>query len=296
MPAIANINGRIYGERDAVVSVFDHGFLFGEGVYEVMRTYRGRPFLFDQHLKRMRASAERISLTLPMSDSEVARSIADSIAAYQAGPGTGEPPTEYYIRMLVTRGIGDMTYNPSSSLAPTIVIIVKPLGPTPAEVYEQGVKVALVSVVRNHPSSLDPHIKSNNLLNSALAMQEAMRKGAFESLMRNHRGEIAECAQSNIFIIRNGRLITPPLSAGILPGITREFVLGLAPSVGVPAEEQTLRDADLFAADEAFLSVTTREIVPVVSVDDHTIGDGKPGALTRRLRAELQRRALELSR
>jgi branched-chain amino acid aminotransferase len=275
---MVNVDGRLAGERDAVVSVFDHGFLFGEGVYEVMRTYRQRPFLYEPHMRRLRASAERIALPLPASDAEIRDRIMATIAAAAL-------PAEAYIRLLVTRGVGEIGYDPANCPAPTIVIIVKPHVELPREAYADGVKVALVSVVRNHPESVNPLIKSNNLLNNALAMQEALKRGAAEALMKNHRGEIAECAMSNIFLVTNGAVRTPPITAGLLAGVTRAFVLELAAKTGTRAFEETLRDEDVAAADEMFFTSTTREIVPVVRVDDRVVGSGRPGPVTQRLRA-----------
>ena len=275
---MVNVDGRLAAERDAVVSVFDHGFLFGEGVYEVMRTYRQRPFLFEPHMRRLRASAARIALPLPTPDAEIGARIAATIAAAQL-------PGEAYVRLLVTRGVGDIGYDPALCPTPTIVVIVKPHVELPASAYAEGVKIALVSVVRNHPSSVDPLIKSNNLLNNALAIQEAQRSGAAEALMRNHRGELAECAMSNIFLVSKGEVRTPPTTAGLLAGVTRAFVLELATKAGIPTREEVLRDADLDAADEVFFTSPTREIVPVSRVDDRVIGDGRPGPVTQRLRA-----------
>jgi branched-chain amino acid aminotransferase len=278
MPTMVNVDGRLASERDAVVSVFDHGFLFGEGVYEVMRTYRHRPFLVEPHMRRLRASAARIALPIPTSDAEIGERIAATIAAAQL-------PGEAYIRLLVTRGVGEIGYDPALCPAPTIVVIVKPHTELPAASYADGVKIALVSVVRNHPSSVNPIIKSNNLLNNALAIQEAQQQGAAEALMKNHRGELAECAMSNIFLVSRGALRTPPTDAGILAGVTRAFVLELAVKAGIPTREDVLRDADLEAADEVFFTSTTRAIVPVTRVDDRAIGDGRPGPITTRLRA-----------
>ncbi len=164
-----------------------------------------------------------------------------------------------------------------------MVIIVKPLVEPPAETYERGVRVALVDVVRNHPASVNPMIKSNNLLNQALAGQEAFRRGAFEGVMRNYRGELTECTTANLFVVRNGAALTPPLESGLLPGITREFLFEVGRDVGIPVREQVLRDEDLFAADEAFLTSTTREAVPIVQVDERTIGTGSPGPVTWKL-------------
>jgi len=277
MPTMVNVDGRLSGEREAVVSVFDHGFLFGEGVYEVMRTYHHRPFLFEPHMRRLRASAERIALPIATTDAEIGGRIAATIEAAQL-------PGEAYIRLLVTRGVGEIGYDPSLCPAPTIVVIVKPHVELPAAVYAEGVKIALVSVVRNHPSSVNPIIKSNNLLNNALASQEAQRRGAAEALMKNHRGEICECAMSNIFLVTKGVLRTPPVDAGILAGVTRAFVMDLAGKAGIPTREDVLREEDLASADEAFFTSTTREIVPVSRVDDVVIGEGKPGPITTQLR------------
>jgi len=278
MPTMVNVDGRLAGERDAVVSVFDHGFLFGEGVYEVMRTYRQRPFLYDPHMRRLRASADRIALSIPTSDAEIRERITATIAAAQL-------PAEAYIRLLVTRGVGEIGYDPTSCPSPTIVVIVKPHTELAPDAYANGVTIALVSVVRNHPESVNPIIKSNNLLNNALAMQEAYRRGAAEALMKNHRGEIAECAMSNIFVVTHGAVRTPPVSAGLLAGVTRAFVLELAAKTGIRAFEETLRDEDILSAGEMFFTSTTREIVPVVRVDRHVVGTGKPGPVTQRLRA-----------
>ena len=276
MSATVNVNGRITGDRDAVISVFDHGFLYGEGIYETMRTYHRRLFLYDRHMRRLRRSARMIDLPLPFTDDQLAAQIRDTLAIATLDG-------EAYIRVLVTRGIGDLTYDLKATPDPSIVIIAKPqIDPTP-DVYENGVRVVIVDVVRNHPESVNPMIKSNNLMNSALAMQEALRSGAFEGVMRNYRGELTECTTSNLFIVKDGVALTPPLDAGLLPGITREFLFDVGKQIGVDVREQTLRDDDLFGADEAFLTSTTREAVPIVTVNDRTIGTGKPGLVTGRL-------------
>lgn len=280
-----SVNGRITAADDAVISVFDHGFLFGEGIYETLRTYNGHHFLFERHMARMRQSAEMLDLTLPFTNEELARQIVNTTAAAALGSN------EAYVRVLVTRGIGDITYDPGATPAPSVVIIVGPLHTPPPEAYADGVRIALVDVVRNHPDSVNPMIKSNNLLNSAFAHQQALRQGAFEGLMRNYRGELAECTTSNIFVVTGGVAATPPLSAGLLPGITRHFLFDIGREVGITVEERTLGDDDLLDADEAFLTSTTREIVPVVQVDDRTIGAGTPGPVTRRLLQEFRRRA-----
>jgi branched-chain amino acid aminotransferase len=276
MGATVMVNGRLSAAQDAVIPVFDHGFLYGEGVYETMRTYGSRPFLYGRHMRRLRRSASMLALDVPWSDEELAERIR---ATQQAANLDGEA----YIRVLVTRGVGELTYDPAATPAPSLVIIVKPQVDLPDDVFTRGVRVAIVSVVRNHPASVNPLIKSNNLLNSALAMQEALRAGAFEGVMRNYRGELTECTTSNLFIVKEGAALTPPLDAGLLPGITREFLFEVGPDAGVAVREQVLRDGDLLGADEAFLTGTTRGIVPIVAVDGRAIGNGQPGPITRRL-------------
>jgi branched-chain amino acid aminotransferase len=283
MPVTVNIDGRIVSEQQATVSVFDHGFLYGEGVYEVLRTYRKEPFLYEPHMTRLRQSAEQIALTVPWTDAEMHARIAATIAA-------SEIAGEAYIRILLTRGVGELVYDPAACPNPTTVMIVKPHVDSPATAYEDGVTISLVPVVRNHPASLNPRIKSNNLLNNALAMQQAVKRQAFEALMRNHRGELCECAQSNFFVVTGGVVRTAPLDAGLLAGVTRAFVLDLARALGYRTREEALFEEDLASADEAFLTSTTREIVPVVRVDAQTIGAGAPGPITRALMTEFHKR------
>ena len=285
MAATVNVNGRISGERDATISIFDHGFLYGEGVYETLRTYNGQPFLYDRHMRRLRRSADMIVLDVPFTDERLAEQINETVAAANLGS------SEAYIRVLLTRGIGELTYDPKATPNPSVVIIIKPHVDPPAEAFEKGVKVCLSPFLRNHPGSVNPMIKSNNLLNNALAMQEAMRRGGTESIMRNYRGELTECTQSNFFIVKNGVALTPPLDAGLLPGITREFVFEIGRDIGVNVREQVLRDDDLFSADECFLTSTTKELVPIVQVDDRRIGPGTPGPVTTQLLERFRARA-----
>ncbi|MAM83842.1 MAG: aminotransferase [Acidobacteria bacterium] len=279
-----NVNGTITEGAKASVSVFDRGFLFGEGVYETIRTYNRRPFLFDRHMARLRTSAARIDLTCPLSN-EVIQARID--ATIEAGFSVGDA----YIRMLLTRGVGDISYDPKACSIPSFVIIAKPHSPVPLTLQTDGVMISLVSVVRNHPGSVDPAIKSNNLLNNALAMQQAFKEGTYEALMRNYRGDLTECSQSNFFIVRDGAALTPPLAAGLLEGVTRNFVFEIGTEIGLSVREATLRDGDLRTADEAFLTSTTREIVPIVRVGQVTIGAGSPGPVTQRLLAGLRRKA-----
>jgi branched-chain amino acid aminotransferase len=277
MAATVNVNGRISPQDEVVIPVFDHGFLYGEGIYETLRTYDGRLFLFDRHMRRLRNSARLIDLTIPFTDDELAAHIHDTIAAAKLAGN------DAYVRVLITRGVGELTYDINATPKPSWVIIVKPLPSPVAEIYERGVTVALVDVVRNHPQSVSPMIKSNNLMNSALAAQQALKRGAFEAVMRNYRGELTECTQSNLFIVKNGAALTPPLESGLLPGITRELVFEIGRDADIEVREQILRDDDLFTADEAFLTSTTREVLPIVAVDDRDIGDGRPGPVTLKL-------------
>jgi branched-chain amino acid aminotransferase len=276
MAATVSVNGRISDEHEAVVSVFDHGFLYGEGVYETLRTYNRRLFLFDRHARRLRRSAAMIALDLTFTDEQL-------LAAVTATMVQASFDDEAYVRVLVTRGVGELSYDPQATPAHTLVIIVKPQVDPPAAAYRQGVSVAIVDIVRNHPESVNPKIKSNNLLNNALAMQEALRRGAFEGVMRNFRGELTESTTANLFIVKDGVVMTPPIDAGLLPGITREFIFEIGAANGIAVREAVLADDDLYGADEAFLTSTTREAVPIVKVDDRTIGSGKPGPVTNKL-------------
>lgn len=280
MQGVVYVNGQISAAADATIPVFDHGFLYGEGVYETLRTYRQAPFLFAAHMARLRRSASMIALPVPFTDDQLAAEIQITAARCDGD--------ELYIRILLTRGIGDLSYNLGATPAPSLVIIVKPLAPFPAKNYTGGIRLSLVDIRRNHPHALNPLIKSNNLLNNALAMQEAYRRGADEALMLNQAGHVVECSQSNIFIVKAGRLATPPLSAGLLPGITREFVIEIGASIGIETDERQLESADVLSADEVFITGTTREITPVNSVDETAIATGAPGPITLRLMAEFK--------
>jgi len=283
------VNGRISRAEDAAIPVYDHGFLYGEGVYETLRTYNRVPFLFDRHVRRLRASAGHLQLSVPFSDDELAAWIADTVAA--AGPSG-----EAYIRVLLTRGVGELTYDVQATPVPSLVIIVKPLDEVPARVLTDGIRVALVPILRNHPGSVNPIIKSNNLLNNALAMQEANRRGADEGLMCNYRGELSECSQSNFFIVSKGAALTPKNESGLLEGLTRNFLFEVGHAAGIDVRYETLYPADLLSADEAFITSTTREISPVTSIDGRPVGDGKPGPVTKKLLEAYRRGADALTR
>ena len=283
------VNGKIARAEDASIPVYDHGFVYGEGVYETLRTYNRVPFLYDRHVRRLRASAGYLHLDVPFSDDELASWIGDTMAA--AGD-----MQEAYIRVLLTRGVGELTYDVRATPLPSLVIIVKPVEEPPARVFSEGIAVALVPILRNHPGSVNPIIKSNNLLNNALAMQEAIRRGAEEGLMCNYRGELSECSQANFFIVRGGVALTPGSDAGLLEGLTRSFLFDVGEDVGVPVRYETLFPKDLETADEAFITSTTRELSPVTRIDDRVVGSGKPGPVTLKLLEGYRKRAHAMTR
>ena len=282
------VNGVIKPAHEAVVPVYDHGFLYGEGVYETLRTYNHVPFLYEKHLRRLRASADRLQLEVPFTDDQLAGWIDQTVAA------AGEM-VESYIRVLLTRGVGELNYDPKSTPKPSLVIIVKPLEEPPARVFNDGIRISLVPILRNHPGSVNPLIKSNNLLNNALAMQDAYRRGGEEGLMCNYRGELSECSQANFFMVRDGVALTPKSQAGLLEGITRAFLFEVGQDVGVEVRDETLFPKDLETADEAFITSTTRELSPVTRIDDRTLGNGKPGPVTMKLLEGYRQRARQMT-
>ncbi len=275
MGFFASVNGIVTPVEEAHVSVLDNGFTFGDSVYETLRTYRGRPFEWGRHLRRLRASAERLGFEIPITNEQLLARL-DAVLERAAN-------SESYIRLIVSRGVGDISYHFERVKGPTVVIAVKPYGPYPAWHYAEGIPVALVAVRRNHPQALDPAIKSSNLLNNVLAQREAQARGAEEAVLLNLKGEIAEGASTNVFVVRGGTLLTPLLETGILAGITREVVLELAEGLGIPRREQALVPEDLLSADEAFLTSTTREVVPIRTVDGRPLGRVQPGPVTQRI-------------
>jgi len=240
-------------------------------------------------MRRLRQSAERLLLDVPFTDAALLQWMEQTVAA------AGELD-EGYIRVLLTRGVGDLNYDPKSTPTPTTVIIVKPLEAPAPRVFDDGIRIALVDMLRNHPKSVNPIIKSNNLLNNALAMQAAYRAGAEEALMCNYRGELTECSQANFFMVRGGAALTPASDAGLLEGVTRAFIFELGKEIGIDVREEVLTPKDLATADEMFITSTTRELSPVVNVDGRAVGSGKPGPVTRQLLELYQRRAQELTR
>jgi branched-chain amino acid aminotransferase len=283
MGLFASVNGHVFPAENARVSVLDNGFTFGDSAYETIRTYGGRPFEWERHIRRLRASATRLGFEIPLTNTELLQRL-DAVLARAENP-------ESYIRLIVSRGVGDISYHFERVKGPTVVMVVKPHLSFPESHYTEGVDVALVDIRRNHPRALDPAIKSSNLLNNVLAVREAQSRGAEEAVLLNQEGRLAEGASTNVFVVREGTLLTPPLSTGILAGITREVVLELAASLELPAREEALGADDLRGADEAFLTSSTREIVPIRRVDGQPVGDGGPGPVTRRLLAAFRARA-----
>jgi branched-chain amino acid aminotransferase len=277
MGVFASIDGNVVKGEEARVSAFDNGFAFGDSVYETLRTYQGRAFVLGRHLTRLRRSAARLAFQIPASDQELRARIEAVLAA------AGNP--ESYLRMIVSRGVGDLSYNFERVKGPTVVILVKPWEEFPSSHFEQGIPVALVSLRRNPKWALDPAIKSSNLLNNVLATLEAQRASAFEAILLNEKGELAEGAGSNVFVAKGGVLRTPPLEAGILAGITRDLVFELGRDLGIPVREETLRAEDLLGAEEAFITSTLKEVTPIARVGDRPIGAGARGELTQRLQA-----------
>jgi branched-chain amino acid aminotransferase len=269
------INGALYDKEDAKISVYDHGLLYGDGVFEGIRSYGGNVFRLDDHLDRLWNSAKAIILEIPMTKAEMAKAIYNTLEVNKIKDG--------YIRVVVTRGAGTLGLDPNRCANPQIIIITDHISLYPAELYEQGLEIITVSTMRNHPAALSPRIKSLNYLNNILAKIEGVQAGCIEALMLNYKGEVAECTGDNIFIVRQGRLLTPPLEACILEGVTRDVVIDLARQAGVAVFETPLTKHDMYIADECFLTGTAAELVPVVKIDSRTIGAGTPGPVTRDL-------------
>lgn len=269
------ISGKFYDKQDAKISVYDHGFLYGDGVFEGMRSYGGRVFRLTQHLERLWASAKAIWLAIPMSQEAMAQAVYQTLQINGIQDG--------YIRLVVTRGAGALGLDPNKCSDPQVVIIADHIQLYPREMYEKGLEIITASTIRNHSAALSPRIKSLNYLNNILAKIEGLQAGCVEALMLNAKGEVAECTGDNIFIVRKGTLMTPPIDAGILEGITREAVIELAQADGLPVQQIALTRHDLFIADECFLTGTAAEIIPVVKLDSRVIGSGQPGPITRQL-------------
>jgi branched-chain amino acid aminotransferase len=269
------INGTLYDKDDAKVSVYDHGLLYGDGVFEGMRTYGGKVFRLEAHLDRLWNSAKAIWLTIPMSRDRMARAVNDTVRTNNIDDG--------YVRLVVTRGAGTLGLDPNRCSDPQVIVIADHITLYPEEFYKNGLEIVTVSTIRNHPAALNARIKSLNYLNNILAKIEGLQAGCIEALMLNHKGEVAECTGDNIFIVLGGEVLTPPVEASILEGITRATVIDLAREAGYPVRETPLTRHDVYIAEECFLTGSAAEIVPVVKLDSRTIGDGKPGKVTRDL-------------
>jgi branched-chain amino acid aminotransferase len=270
------LNNKFVDEKDAKISVFDHGLLYGDGVFEGIRIYSGRIFEFDAHIRRLYESAKVIRLQIPMSREKLIEVTQECVKADNVVDG--------YIRLVVTRGVGTLGLNPFVCKEPQIFIIVDSIQLYPEELYEKGLKVISAATIRNHPLSVPPQVKSLNYLNNILAKIEALDRNVPEAIMYNHEGYVAEATGDNVFIVRDGVIYTPPVQAGSLTGITRDVVIKLAEKEGLKVVEKNLTRFDLYVCDELFLTGTAAEVIGVVDVDGRVIGDGKPGPVTKLLR------------
>jgi len=276
MPRTIFLNDRLVPEAEARISVFDHGLLYGDGVFEGLRSYGGRVFRLDAHLDRLWASARAICLEIPLAKEAMAQAVIETLAANSLADG--------YIRLIVTRGAGTLGLDPNRCSNPQVIIIADTISLYPQEFYEQGLRIVTAATQRIQSAALSPRIKSLNYLNNIMAKLEGLRAGCVEALMLNHKGEVAECTGDNVFVVRSGRLLTPPPDAGILEGITRNAVMELAHAAGIDCREATLTRHDLYTADECFLTGTAAEVIPVVDIDGRKIGSGVPGPVTSRLK------------
>ena len=270
------INGKLFDKSEAKVSIYDHGLLYGDGVFEGIRIYSGKVFRLREHIDRLYDSARHIWLEIPLAHDQMIKAVEDTVRANAKQEG--------YIRLIVTRGAGTLGLDPRKTTDPQVMIIVDDISLYPPELYDSGLEVITASTIRNHHNAVNPRIKSLNYLNNILAKIEAIRAGCLEAIMLNVNGEVAECTGDNIFLVKKGELRTPPISAGILEGVTRNAVLELAQQAKIPARELTLTRHDVYAADECFLTGTAAEVIPVVKCDGRVLGSGKPGPITRRLR------------
>jgi branched-chain amino acid aminotransferase len=274
------IDGKFYSERDAKISVFDHGLLYGDGVFEGIRAYHGRVFKLKEHIDRLLCSAKAILLEIPMSHAQLMKATVETCRANKIRDG--------YVRLVVTRGVGTLGLSPNRCERPSVIIIAGKIQLYPPELYQRGMELVTVPTTRNLHNALNPAIKSLNYLNNILAKIEANNAGAEEAIMLNAEGFVAECTGDNLFILKDRVLSTPPLSAGALYGITRQTVIELAEEAGLKVSDPNLTRYDLFNADECFITGTAAEIVPVVKIDGRVIGTGKPGGITRRLEEDFR--------
>jgi len=269
------INGEYFCKDDAKISVYDHGLLYGDGVFEGMRIYSGKVFRLQEHLVRLWESSLSIGLAIPITIAQLTADVNECVIKNGLDDG--------YIRLVVTRGSGSLGIDPNRCSNPQIIIIADKITLYPNELYENGLDLVTASTIRNHPAALSPRIKSLNYLNNVMAKMEGLKAGCVEALMLNHKGDVAECTGDNIFIVRKGQLQTPPIDAGILEGITRNAVLELAREAGIETVETTLSRHDIYIADECFLTGSAAEVIAAVRLDDRVIGNGKPGPITKQL-------------
>jgi branched-chain amino acid aminotransferase len=269
------VDGKYHDEKDAKISVFDHGLLYGDGIFEGIRAYNGRVFKLKEHIDRLFYSAKAILLDIPLSHAEMTEAVVETCRRNKMRDG--------YIRLVVTRGVGGLGLNPNRCKKPSVIIIADKIQLYPAEMYERGLEIITVPTVRNLHSALNPAIKSLNYLNNILAKIEANNGGCEEAIMLNSEGYVSECTGDNVFIIKTGQMFTPPLSAGALYGITRSVVMDMARENSITVSEPNLTRYDLFNADECFLTGTGAELIPVVKIDGRVIGTGKPGPVTKSL-------------
>lgn len=273
------LNDRFVPEQDARISVFDHGFLYGDGVYETIRSYGKRIFMRDRHLSRLQRSADAIGLTVPIPLSEWPRLLHEAMERNHVG----NEHTDAYLRITISRGAGEIGLDPALCPTPTVVIMAKPLHPPAAELYQHGVSLIVAHTRRNLPSALSPQIKATNFLNNILAKREAITARVFDALFLNWEGHLTECTVSNLFFASQGRLCTPSIECGLLDGITRAILLQMAEELKIPVHEGRFTPEELLHADECFLTNTSMEVMPVISLNQQPIGQRTPGPLTRQL-------------
>ncbi len=273
------MTGKLVPAPEATVNVFDHGLLYGDGVFEGIRSYNGRIFERWAHLKRLYISAKAIQLPIPFTAQQISEAMDQTLEAN----GLLSDDRDAYLRLVVTRGVGVLGISPRRTWKPQVFVIASSIEMYPKEAYENGLPVIISSITRNHPNAMPPRIKSLNYLNNILAKIEAHQANVFEAIMLNHMGFVAEATGDNVFIIRDGQLQTPPTSAGLLEGVTRATVIRLAREMGIEVQEKELERMDLYSADECFLTGTGAEVIPVISIDQRPVGSGKPGRLTREI-------------
>jgi branched-chain amino acid aminotransferase len=275
------IDGKLCPRAEAKVSVYDHGLLYGDGIFEGMRFYAGKLFEPEAHMRRLYQSAKAIRLTIPMTPLQMIAAIEQTAKANNL--------SDCYVRTVVTRGVGGLGLSPARCDKPSVFIIADVIDMYPPEMYQKGMPIITASVIRNHPNALSPRIKSLNYLNNILAKIEAIDAGVPEAIMLNHEGNVAECTADNIFIVQDGQVFTPTTHDGILEGITRAVIFQLCKKANIPCREKTLQRHDLYVAQECFLTGTAAEVVAVTRIDGRTIGSGVPGPITRQLMENFQR-------